>query len=745
MRSCTLMVLLVLTAACESPPVRAPMSAAALAHDPMLTPRPVPQDYERPYGPDPFAPSEVRVEGGGLLAQGALANSVACGECHEQIFAQWQSSLHRAAGTDPFTRYAIDLMAENYGVASTRLCEACHEPGHLLAGLIDRAATPDRATRREGVSCLSCHLITSVHDANQRPTVANASFHVQRLPREVLFPDLSDDPEAERRHAEALRRPFLSSNRFCASCHRFYLPTALIGAPPGRLRLQAEEAEGTVFADPDSPDYQSCVDCHMPLMDGDDPAAPDGKIHDHRSLGSNAWIPALEGDAAQVEATDAFRRAGAVSMTIEALRRDERGELLLPVVLKNDKNGHDFPTGATDISEVWLELTLRGAGGKIVFQSPGLGEDGYLAPEAPSLNSLVTVPGGDLDFLHDMLNQVALRRHPRIRPGASRTLEVGVTLPDGAAPPLDAEVVLRARHGNQRWNDWTFNFEDVEIHVSELARVTRGLSSLPEAVTPPVVVAAPPPTPSEGMVFVPGGTYVIGADPRVDPEALTNEWPPHEVALTPFFLDRVPVTHAEYLVAVEAGVVEAPPEMKETGLQKISWRGGKPQPGLEDHPVVTVTREEASGYCASKGKRLPTEVEWEAAAAGSEKRRYAWGDTFDPALCNAIESGRMMTHPVGAIPGNASPFGALDMGCNVSEHVAGDYYAYPRVRHVDNRDDWALRLQDPSPAVSRGAPFDGVSGWARTSARVFCSADHRKLTGFRCALDAAPPSSEGAP
>ena len=726
---------LTLAAACERSLDRFAPSADVI--DSMLAPLPLPEGYELPYGPDPFAPAEVRLEGDGLLQEGALANSVACGECHEQIFAQWQSSLHRAAGTDPFTRYAIDLMAENYGVASTRLCEACHEPGHLLAGLIDRAATPDDATRREGVSCLSCHLITKVHDASQRPTVANASFHVQRLPREVLFPDLSDDPEAERRHAEALRRPFLSSNDFCASCHRFHLPTQLVGAPPGRLRLQAEEAEGTKYADPDDPGYESCVDCHMPLMAGDDPAAPDGKIHDHRSLGSNAWIPALEGDRAQVEATDAFRRAGAVSMTVGGLQRDARGRLTLPVTLTNDKNGHDFPTGATDISEVWLELTLRGAGGGLVYQSPGLGEDGYLAAEAPSLNSLVKAPGGDLDFLHDMLNQVELARHPRIRPGASRTLAFEIALPEGVTPPLQASVKLRARHGNQRWNDWTFNFEDVDVHVSELGQVSRALSSIPAVVAPPATEASsPPPTPPEGMVFVPGGAYVIGADPRVDPEALANEWPPHEVALAPFFLDRVPVTNAEYLAAVEAGAVEAPPEMKEKGLRKVSWRGGRPQPGLEDHPVVAVTRDEASDYCAAQGKRLPTEAEWEAAAAGFERRRYAWGDAFDPALCNSIESGRMMTHPVGSVPGNAGPVGVLDMGCNVSEHVADNYHAYPRVRHIDNRDDWALRLQDPSPAVARGAPFDGVSSWARTSSRVFSAADHRKLTGFRCARDA---------
>ena len=491
---------------------------------------------------------------------------------------------------------------------------------------------------------------------------------------------------------------------------------------------------GTPFGDPTHPDYQSCVACHMPLIPGDDPAARAGMIHDHRSLGSNMWVPSLAGDEEHVAATLAFRRAGVVEMEVQAFERDRFGGLRLPVVLRNTRNGHDFPTGATDISEVWIELSLRDARGEVVFESPGLDADGYLAPEAPSLNTIVRLEGGDLDYLHDLLGQVELVRHPRIRPGGAQTLAFAVTLPEGARPPYRARVTLRARHGNERWNDWTFNYADVELMVADLAEVEAELGPAP----PVEVKPAPPPVapqPPDGMVYVPGGGYRIGADPREDPEADLTEFPPHRVELEPFFVDRRPVTNAEYLEAVEQGIVPSPGVMFEVPQDKHSWRSGRPPEGLEDHPVVLIRLEEARAYCRWRGKRLPREVEWEAAARGKEARRFAWGDRFDASICNTLEAGRRTTVPAGSQPDNASPFGALDMGCNVNEWVEGTLRAYPRTRHLDNRGDW-VDLYGIGNFMTRGASYDNSWDRARAANRGKEEINRRKINGIRCVMDA---------
>ena len=713
---------------------------ACLALAPLLAactrPPAVPPSYERPFGESLFAPAEARVDGQETLPPDALTGSDRCGACHPEIHGQWQASLHRPAATDPFARFAMDRMAENYGVPSMRLCVGCHEPGALLAGRVDRGARPDPATRREGVSCLSCHLVEQTHESRAIGVVANAAYTLRLLDRKVLFPDADATTEALRTHAAALRRPFLSENRFCDACHRFYIPAELGGYPAGRLRLQSAETAGTPYADPAAPGFRSCVDCHMPRMAGTDPAAKDGKIHDHRALGSNVLVPTLEGDAAQAAATEAFRRAGAVDLEILPPRRDDGGGVIVPVELRNHRNGHDFPTGATDISEVWGELVLVDARGSEVFRSPGLDENRFLSDEAPSLNTLVYLPGGDLDALHDLLSQVDLKRHPRVRPGGTQTLEFKVRIPEGEVGPLVAKVVLRARHGNERWNRWVFNWQDVEVPVTDLAKVERPLGPIPppaaETTTPPGFA----PTPPKGMVFVPGGTYVIGADPKTDPDAQPDEWPPHPVTLQPFFLDRAPVTVQDWADAVARGVVPPPPETDEPPLRQHSWHGGRPPPGLGDHPVVLVGWEEARAYCASVGKRLPREAEWEAAARGRDGRRYAWGDTFDPAVCNTAEAGRRMTVPAGSQPGNASPFGALDLGCNVAELVEDPYQAYPRVRQPDNRESWSDNFT-ATALLSRGASYEGSAWRARASNRTH-DEPLRKLIGFRCAVDVPP-------
>jgi formylglycine-generating enzyme required for sulfatase activity len=721
------------TARRPRPLARALLLAAALALAACAPSDAGPAGYELPYGPSPFAPSEARVEGGGLLPLGALGDSAACGPCHSEIYAQWASSLHRAAAEDRFYRFAVDRMADDYGVAATRLCEGCHDPGRLLSGGVDRAAPADPSARLEGVSCLACHLVTATHPAEQTGAIANASYTITLLPRDVLFPDAADGA-ALQRHGAALRRPFLSENRFCDSCHRFFVPTQMAGHPPGRLRLQSEEAMGTPFGDPEDPGYQSCVDCHMPLVPGKDPAAKGGLIHDHRSLGSNLWVPAVLGDTAHVAATREFRRAGAVRLEVQDFARDADGALQLPVVLHNERNGHDFPTGATDVSETWIEATLTDAAGRVVFRSPGLDAYRFLSPDAPSITTRVTLLSQDLDDLHDLFSQVERVHHPRVRPVGSLELRVPVpALPADVALPLRARVVLRARHGNERWNRWTFNWADVEVPVADLAEAERDLGPLPEAPAP-----APAPTlrtPPAGMVYVPGGTYVVGVDPRTDPLAHFDEYPPHRVALPGFFLDRVPVTNGAYALAVAAGVVPPPAAPPDSPLAADAWRDGRPPAGRDDHPVVFATWEEADRYCQSRGQRLPTEFEWEAAARGTDGRRYAWGDTFDPALCNTAPSAWPHIEPVGSRPGNAGPFGTLDQGCNVPEWTASYYRSYPKLRHIDNRDMW-WNAFNRWVRVVRGAGAELLPWRARASHRGFDEPTVRKTTGFRCAADA---------
>lgn len=135
-----------------------------------------------------------------------------------------------------------------------------------------------------------------------------------------------------------------------------------------------------------------------------------------------------------------------------------------------------------------------------------------------------------------------------------------------------------------------------------------------------------PPT-EEGMVYIPGGFFLMGNN---DSRLGDDTFPPHIVYVAPFLLDKHEVTNEEYREFVDhvtrtgdASMAhpEAPP-LKDHSAD--GWRAG--DLGEARKPVVGVDWFDAYAYLTWKGKRMPTEAEWERAARGSDGRRYPWGN-----------------------------------------------------------------------------------------------------------------------
>ncbi|MBI4675712.1 MAG: SUMF1/EgtB/PvdO family nonheme iron enzyme [Chloroflexi bacterium] len=99
-------------------------------------------------------------------------------------------------------------------------------------------------------------------------------------------------------------------------------------------------------------------------------------------------------------------------------------------------------------------------------------------------------------------------------------------------------------------------------------------------------------------------------------------------------------------------------------------------------PVVGVNWHEAEAYCnwlsrvTGKLFRLPTEMEWEKSARGTDGREYPWGETFDSKRCNSVESHIYTTTPIGLYPDGISPFKILDASGNVLEWTGSWYQMY---------------------------------------------------------------------
>ena len=192
------------------------------------------------------------------------------------------------------------------------------------------------------------------------------------------------------------------------------------------------------------------------------------------------------------------------------------------------------------------------------------------------------------------------------------------------------------------------------------------------------------------MVAIPGGSFEMG-----DAEGRPDETP-RPATVAPFRLMRFEVTNAQFAAFVAETAHVTDPERRGFGyvwpgrwirVPGADWRHrsgpASDRIGLDDHPVVQVSWQDAGAFCRHHGLRLPREEEWEFAARGSDGRLFPWGTAapdeggtrranYGTNECCAADmtDGYHETAPVGSYPAGVSPFGLHDMAGNVWEWTA---------------------------------------------------------------------------
>jgi gamma-glutamyl hercynylcysteine S-oxide synthase len=153
----------------------------------------------------------------------------------------------------------------------------------------------------------------------------------------------------------------------------------------------------------------------------------------------------------------------------------------------------------------------------------------------------------------------------------------------------------------------------------QLLQMVDGYEPMRPEFSPTFTAAGPGPE----MVSAEGGEYTIGAPAHSF--AYDNERPRHPVELPPFEIDRTPVTNDAYIRFMEDTGAEPPmywePDGAGSWLQTARGRRDAIDPG---HPVVHISWNEAQAFARWAGKRLPTELEWEAARPQLEGAGQVW-------------------------------------------------------------------------------------------------------------------------
>ncbi|MGH2966954.1 MAG: SUMF1/EgtB/PvdO family nonheme iron enzyme [Solirubrobacterales bacterium] len=236
-------------------------------------------------------------------------------------------------------------------------------------------------------------------------------------------------------------------------------------------------------------------------------------------------------------------------------------------------------------------------------------------------------------------------------------------------------------------------------------------------------VASEPADDGPEMVLVEGGEVEIGAGAHGF--AYDNERPQHAVELEPFWLDRTPVTNRSYAEYVKDANAEPPLYWEPDGAGWwVRTAMGRRTPLDPDAPVVHVSWHDANGFARWAGKRLPSELESEAASAGADPERANLDHlAFDP-------SG------AGAYADAPSDCGAVQMLGDVWEWTSSDFTAYPGFRAFPYREYSEVFFGD-THKVLRGGAWATRRNVIRPSFRNWDLPERRQIfAGVRCAKDA---------
>ncbi len=233
-----------------------------------------------------------------------------------------------------------------------------------------------------------------------------------------------------------------------------------------------------------------------------------------------------------------------------------------------------------------------------------------------------------------------------------------------------------------------------------------------------------------GMVEIPAGVFKFSTARSFLSPNEAIPYPDYSagrtVAVMKLCMDEYPVTNAQFNAFMRA--TRYKPKDATNFLKH--WVKGNPPKGFENHPVVYVSLEDAKAYARWAGKRLPTEVEWQYAAQGTDGRKYPWGTEFDSSRCN---NSLGKTTPVDAYPTGKSPFGVMDLIGNVWQltndvYDNGSYY-FGIIRggsyYNPTASVWYIK-GGPQPADNPQILLMVSPGF-----------DRNATVGFRCVKDAA--------
>ncbi|HEY7470872.1 MAG TPA: ergothioneine biosynthesis protein EgtB [Gemmatimonadota bacterium] len=386
-----------------------------------------------------------------------------------------------------------------------------------------------------------------------------------------------------------------------------------------------------------------------------------------------------------------------------------------------------------EFEELWLVRTIDGLSGS--------------APPTDGLERIydaVRTPRAERGEL-DLPDRVELLRRMRLVRRAALARLRALDLDAARAPLLEGGFVYRMLSQHEAQHQETI-LQAVALMNAEPFEPAHRIAP-PRAKLPP----------DTDMVVVPGGRFPAGT--ATAPGAYDNERPVHWVDVRTFWIDTAPVTTGAWLDFMDDGGYARRELWSDDGWAWLSeepcehplgWtRGadgwldvqfGHVEPLVLARPVQHVSWYEADAYARWAGKRLPTELEWEKAAAWDPELRIArtwpWGDMPPDAASANLGASTYAPAPVGAYPRGRSFYGCHQMIGDVWEWTASEFLPYPGFESFPYAEYSEVHF-GKGYRVLRGGSWATAPIVARNTFRNWDLPQRRQIfAGLRCARDA---------
>ncbi|MGB6199219.1 MAG: tetratricopeptide repeat protein [Candidatus Acidiferrales bacterium] len=511
-----------------------PWQRANRIENPSIAPGSMSDEGDGPSGP--FFPSSAQTAGQIHIPASYFTESDSCQRCHADIYKEWQGSAHHFSSfNNAWYRKSIEYMQDTVGIKPSKWCAGCHDPALLYSGMFDRPIreVEDTPAGQAGLGCMMCHSIAKV-----KSTMGQADFELEypalhrlaasKNPWVRRFHDFLIDLNPEP-HRRVFLKPFMRTQtaQFCSSCHKVHLdvPVNHYRWVRGFNEYDNWQASGISGGGARSFYYpktsQMCADCHMPLTSSSDAGNIAGFVHSHRFPAANTALPFVNGNTAQLNATETFLKNNQVSVDIFAISPESQspvasqhsavaatpdfattfavgeeaetpgpanaspesatptamltapmnraevevrqgGTYRVDVVVRTRTVGHFFPGGTVDAYDCWLALDATDDNGRVIFFS-GYVEDGGKGPVDPSAHfyqSLqIDAHGHPITKRNTWSTRAVVYVH-LIPPGAADTVHYRIQIPRDAA----GHIHLRARLNYRKFAWWNTQFAFAGVH-----------------------------------------------------------------------------------------------------------------------------------------------------------------------------------------------------------------------------------------------------------------------------------------